>query len=292
VRRIIINADDFGLTQGVNRAVIQLHQGGILSSATLMANAAETGRAIQLALQTPGLGVGCHVVLVDGSPVLPPSEIPTLIDPGTGQFHRKLTTFLRLLLLGRIHPRDILLEASAQIAHLTTRGLHLTHIDTHKHTHMFPAVLRPLLQTARALGIFAVRNPFEPLWSRRATPTASLSRRIEVKLLHRLEPSFQRIVHKEGFTTTDGSLGVLATGSLTAETIDFLLRSMPHGTWELVTHPGYNDADLESVNTRLKESRETERQALLAVGHSLNAELVNFAAIAGAGTSGTGTPIP
>ncbi|MDR3742446.1 MAG: ChbG/HpnK family deacetylase [Terracidiphilus sp.] len=279
MRQIIVNADDFGLTRGVNRAILELNLGGVLTSATLMANASASDDAIELALNTPSLAVGCHVVLVDGTPVLPPSAIPTLIDPQTGQFHRKLTTFLRLLLSGRIHPADIEREAAAQITRLTQSGLHLTHIDTHKHTHMFPGVLRPVLQAARATGIPTVRNPFEPLWSLRATPTAPIARRIEVNLLHNLQASFRRIVASHGFATTDGSLGILATGSLNAETIPSLVHAIPEGTWELVTHPGYNDPDLAQVTTRLKESREIERAALAAVTLEEEIKLVTFAAL-------------
>ena len=277
MRRIIINADDFGLTTGVNSAVIELHANGFLTSATLMAHASATEDAIALALKTPTLGVGCHIILVDGNPTLPAHSIPTLIDSHTGLLHRKLTTFLRLLLLGRIHPDEIQAEATAQIARLTQTGLRLTHIDSHKHTHMFPAVLRPVLKAARAAGISSVRNPFEPLWSRRATPAAPVARRIQVNLLHGLHTRFRRTVQQEGFTTTNGSLGVLATGSLTAETVASLLTNMPDGTWELVTHPGYNDQDLAQVTTRLKESRDIERKALTAVTLEENLELVSFA---------------
>jgi hypothetical protein len=109
---------------------------------------------------------------------------------------------------------------------------------------MFPGVLRPVLRAAQKAGIRAVRNPFEAAWSRRATPGAPWLRRTEVSLLHLLEPAFRRIVAKEGFATTDGAIGVLATGTLDAATVSSLLRSMPAGTWELVSHPGYNDAAL------------------------------------------------
>jgi predicted glycoside hydrolase/deacetylase ChbG (UPF0249 family) len=156
-------------------------------------------------------------------------------------------------------------------------GLRLTHIDTHKHVHIFPAVLRPVLRAARAAGICAVRNPFEPKWSRRATHGASLLRRAEVSLLRMLEPAFRRIVAEEGFTTTDGALGVLATGSLDATTITSLLAKLPDGTWELVTHPGYNDAELAQVHTRLRASREIEREALSALEQFSAIDLISFA---------------
>lgn len=285
MRQLIVNADDFGLTCGVNRAVLELHQAGALSSATLMANAPATQDAISLALQFPALGVGCHVVLVDGSPVLPPSQIPTLTDPHTGNLYSKLGEFLRHLLLGHIDPSEIQAEAAAQIALLKNRGLSLTHFDTHKHTHMFPAVLRPVLGAARAAGIRALRNPFEPAWSRRATRSAPLTRRIEVSLLQRLQPNFLRIVAAEGFATTSGSVSVLATGTLNSHTIQSQLQEMPAGAWELVTHPGYNDADLAQVATRLRESRETEREALMDLAKQTTAHLVSFAALLPPGTA-------
>jgi len=286
VGRLIINADDFGLTAGVNRAIVELHRAGLLTSATLMARAAATDEAIDLARATPSLGVGCHVVLVDGEPVLNRIELPTLADPRTGSFHVTLGGFVRRLAVGSINPTEIEAETAAQIAHLQNRGLRLTHIDTHKHTHMFPAVLRPVLRAARAAGIRAVRNPFEPAWSRRATPGAPWLRRAQVNLLRRFEPAFRRIVAEEGFTTTDGAVGVLATGTLNAATVASLLRNLPPGTWELVTHPGYNDADLGRVRTRLTASRETERTALAAVLDFPSIERISFSNLPGANLSG------
>lgn len=281
VRRLIVNADDFGLTRGVNRAVLELHRKGVLTSATLMARASATAEAMEMGRANAALGVGCHVVLVDGEPVLPVPELPTLADQRTGVFCRKLGRFVRRALTGSIRAAEIEAEAAAQIVVLQASGLRLTHVDTHKHTHMFPAVLRPLLRAARAAGIGTVRNPFEPAWSRRAPQHAPLLRRIEVGLLHQLEPTFRRIVAEEGFTTTDGALGVLATGTLDAATIRSLLAHAPEGTWELVTHPGYNDEELAQANTRLRQSRETEREALAQVSAAGEWELINFAELGG-----------
>lgn len=277
--RLILNADDFGLTAGVNRAIVELHRAGLLTSTTLMARAAATEEAIELARDLPALGVGCHVVLVDGDPQLTTREIPTLVERRTGRFHSTLGSFVGRLLSGRISAREIEAEAAAQIAFLQNHGLRLTHFDTHKHLHMFPAVLRPVLRAARAAGIRALRNPFEPVWSQRATLRAPLVRRAEVRLLRLMGPGFRRIVAEEGFTTTDGALGVLATGTLDAATLTALLRKLPTGTWEVVTHPGYNDAALAQAHTRLLASRETERQALRALEQFSGIELVSFAAL-------------
>jgi hopanoid biosynthesis associated protein HpnK len=286
VGRLIVNADDFGLTRGVNRAISELHRAGVLTSATLMARAPATEDAIEIALATPSLAVGCHVVLVDGEPVLSPqSEIPNLADPATGRFHPSLIDFLGAMYrywpsigASRIAP-EVEAETAAQIALLQGHGLRLTHIDTHKHLHMFPAVLRPILRAARAAGIRAVRNPFEPSWSLSATTRAPWLRRTQVSLLRRFEAAFRRIVAEEGFTTTNGAIGVLATGTLDAPTLNSLLSQLPQGVWELVTHPGYNDVDLAQANTRLLAARETERTALEELRRFPDIELNSFAEV-------------
>ncbi len=275
--RLIINADDFGLTFGVNRAILELHRDGVLTSATLMAKAGATSDAVRIALATPLLGVGCHLVLVDGEPVLPPASVPSLIDKKTGRFPRDLTTFLRRLFTGRMRTAEIEAEAEAQIALLQSAGVRLTHIDTHKHTHMFPPVLEPLLRVARKAGISAVRNPFEPEWAVRATPRTSLIRTAEVIALRRLGPFFRRIIARSNLATTDGTIAVAGTGTFDSETVRALLGELPEGTWELVTHPGYNDADLDRIHTRLRASRDTERLALAAVREFRSIDLISFA---------------
>ena len=276
--RLIVNADDFGLTQGVNRAILELHQSGLLTSATLMARASATDEAIQIAKQTPSLGVGCHVVLVDGVSIT--NGLKTLADKGN--FHPSLGPFLHMLYTGGIDANEIEAEARAQIQFLQFHGIQLTHIDTHKHTHMFPRVLRPVLRAAKSCGIHTVRNPFEPEWSARATPNAPFARRTQVRLLRLLAAQFHRIVAEEGFTTTAGAIGVLATGTLDASTVRALAAAIPpnsNAAWELVTHPGYNDADLAAANTRLLASRDTERAALVALRDTPALKLIPFSAL-------------
>jgi hopanoid biosynthesis associated protein HpnK len=280
VRRLIINADDFGLTHGVNRAVSDLHCAGVLTSTTLMACAGATDAAIDLALSIPSLGVGCHVVLVDGEPVLPTREIPSLVDPKTGSFRITLGAFLLRLLTGRIKPAEIEAEARAQIESLQRRGVRITHIDAHKHTHMFPSVLRPVLRAARACGIRAVRNPFEPAWAVRASAGASWARIAEVTVLRWMQPRCAKVIDEESFVTTDGTIAMVGTGVLNTAMVRSLLNDLPQGTWELVTHPGYNDADLARVRTRLRASREIEREALMALREFPEIELISFADLA------------
>jgi predicted glycoside hydrolase/deacetylase ChbG (UPF0249 family) len=264
VTHLILNADDFGMTIGVNQSILDLHRDGALTSATLMATADHAAAAAASALLHPGLGVGCHIVLVDGRPTLPHSSIPALTVPA-GTFRPTLGAFVRDLMRGRILEAEIEIEAIAQIRHLQSAGVHITHLDTHKHTHMFPRVLRPLLRAAVLCGVRAVRNPFEPDWALKATPHAPALRRMQVRLLRTQRREFLKLVKQAGIVTTDGSIGVLATGTLNAPALNALLAMMPAGKWEMVCHPGYFDEDLNNIQTRLRESRAVEHAALLEI---------------------------
>ncbi|MGB7353299.1 MAG: ChbG/HpnK family deacetylase [Acidobacteriaceae bacterium] len=267
---LLANADDFGLTPGINRSIVELHAARALSSATLMATGAFFDDAVRLAHDHPTLEVGCHILLVDGTPVLPPSKIPTLCPNGQ-TFRPSLTHFIRDLFTFRIRPEEITAEATAQIRRLQAAGLRVSHMDTHKHTHLFSGVLRPLLQAARACGIPAIRNPFEPDWSLRATSNASLLRRFAVVALSTEHRGFLHRVRLASLATPSGTLGVLATGTTeVSTTLQALLASMPPDSsagprpvWELVCHPGYLDAHLDQVRTRLRDSRAQEHAALL-----------------------------
>ncbi|MGE5724720.1 MAG: ChbG/HpnK family deacetylase [Acidobacteriota bacterium] len=268
MRRLIINADDFGLTSGVNRAIVEAHQRGIVTAATLMANGRAFDQAAELARTVPHLSVGCHVVLVDGEPLLPAQQVPTLLASGGQQqrFRNSIGDLAAAALRGRIDPAQVEAEAIAQMRKLQSAGLTLSHFDTHKHAHMFPAILRPLLRAARACGVRALRNPFAPV---KPLAFAHLLRRprlwkrySEVTALRRLLDNFRRAVQQEQMLTTDGTFGIVATGALDARLFEAIVGCIPEGTWEFVCHPGYNDAELDSVRTRLRQSRVQELQVL------------------------------
>jgi predicted glycoside hydrolase/deacetylase ChbG (UPF0249 family) len=266
MKRLIINADDFGLAPGVNRAIIELQQAGALSSATLMANGPFFSPAVYMAFAQPALGVGCHVVLVDGAPCLRPAEVPSLVDPrNPSSFRNTVGIFFADLLRGRIREEEIEAEAVAQIRRIQSSGITVSHIDSHKHVHAFPRVLAPLLRAARQCGVRCVRNPFEPWWSLKATRPAGTVRRMQVHVMRTQGRAFTRLTREHGMMTADGSMGLLATGVLDDSVLRSLLQAMPSGTWELVCHPGYSDRALDEARTRLRASREVERTALLTV---------------------------
>jgi predicted glycoside hydrolase/deacetylase ChbG (UPF0249 family) len=272
VRRLIVNADDFGMTPGINRAIIEGHQRGIVTSATLMANSRAFCDAIESArslAQTQGsFSIGCHVVLLDGEPVCPPERIPSLLEKDNrgARFREQLNGFALAALRRKLNPDEVEAEASGQMARIQQAGIAISHFDVHKHAHMFPSVLGPLLRAAKERGIAAVRNPFGrlfPLPLGRILGNTKLWKRFaEMSVLRSFAANFRRGVAKHGLRTTDGSFGVLSTGALTIELFQEIASAVPDGTWEFVCHPGYNDADLDKVRTRLRASREQELQIL------------------------------
>jgi predicted glycoside hydrolase/deacetylase ChbG (UPF0249 family) len=263
--RLIVNADDFGLTRGINRAIAELATAGVLTSATLMATGPAFEDAVAVARAHPTLGVGCHIVLIDGVPVCHPSSIPSLIGSDGKSFRASLLDLLQALLRGAINEEDVAREALAQIQKLQRAGIDVTHIDTHKHTHLFPTIARPLLHITERTSIGAIRNAFEPQWSL-ALNQGSWLRRVAVRSIGRLRPRFEALpaIRSAKVLTTDGTVAISATGRLNATTLAQLLRALPPtGTYELCCHPGYNDRDLDQVTTRLREHRNIEREALL-----------------------------
>jgi hopanoid biosynthesis associated protein HpnK len=264
VRRLIVNADDFGYTSGVNRAILEAHSRGVVTSATLMANGPAFAEAVRLAGTVPKLSIGCHVVLTDGEPVLGAERLPSLTS--TALFRDGMVAFAARAIAGSIDGDEIAAEASAQIRKLQSAGIAVSHIDTHKHTHLFPKILRPLLGAAADCGVRAVRNPFGPRLPLRSSHLLARpglwTRYAEVRILGGFAGKFRAAVDREGFTTPDGTLGIVVTGALDETLFYAIARSIPEGTWEFVCHPGYNDADLQAGKTRLRESRETELRVL------------------------------
>jgi predicted glycoside hydrolase/deacetylase ChbG (UPF0249 family) len=169
-------------------------------------------------------------------------------------------------LSGRLEGKEIEAEATAQIRKIQSAGIVVTHVDTHKHTHVFPSVLQPLLRAAAACGVRAVRNPFGPRRPLRSdqllTRPGLWMRSAEVRVLRSFSNKFQQAVRRQGLLSPDGTLGIEVTGALDENLFRAIAESIPEGTWEFVCHPGYCDADLRTAKTRLRESRETELRVL------------------------------
>jgi hopanoid biosynthesis associated protein HpnK len=283
VRRLIINADDFGLTPGVNRAIAEAHEQGVVTSATLMANSFAFDEAVRIAKSSPRCSIGCHLVLLDGKPLVDPARLTSLVNGKEGNsFRDGITGFAVRALSGRIDSDQVEAEATAQIRKLQSHGINVSHVDSHKHTHMFPAVLHGILRAARTCGVNAIRNPFDVVAANFVRAQRGLWKRYaQMKTVRGLARHFRRAVAKAGLRTPDGTLGIVATGHLDPHLFCKIADHMPEGTWELVCHPGYLDADLVSISTRLRQSRLRELAVLIspdtrAVLEKRGVELISY----------------
>jgi predicted glycoside hydrolase/deacetylase ChbG (UPF0249 family) len=244
-RRLIVNADDFGFTGDVNAGIIEAHTQGILTAATLMANGAAFEGAVRLARGTPALDVGCHLVLIGG---------PSLARPGAAM-PRSIAELLQALLARRI---NALAELRPQIERILAAGIRPLHLDTHKHTHLWPQVLDAVVRLSEEYRIPWVRRPFDfPL---RAGGVPRMQRWIS-RGLGSLRYQFHRKLQRHGCRTTDHFAGFQLTGRFRAAELIALLHALPEGTTEFMTHPGRCTDELRCADTRLKESREAELEA-------------------------------
>jgi chitin disaccharide deacetylase len=210
------------------------------------------------------------VVLVDGTPILPLEQLSTLLAGRSGQpdrFHSRLSPVAARAVFGGFDPDELTNEIVAQIKKLQAAGVEVTHLDTHKHTHIFPSILRAIVKAARICGVPAIRNPFVPagaLQIRRFGPNPALWKRFgQVRMLRTFAGKFRERMKKSGLASPDGIVGVIETGSLNLERLCQALQHLPDGIWELVCHPGYKDEDLLRANTRLLDARDQERKILM-----------------------------
>src|SRR5262249_44119867 len=193
-RQLVVNADDFGLTTGINDGILEAHDTGILTSASVFPNAPATADAILRARSRPSLGLGAHLTLVDGTATLPASRIPRL-GPGDGGFRGSWRPFVVACLGGQIRLADVERELTAQVERLREAGVPLTHLDSHKHVHAYPPIFTVVARLADRFGIPVVRVPYERWWSASAladTPGARRTMRRQAAMNAALWPWARR----------------------------------------------------------------------------------------------------
>jgi len=259
LRSLVINADDLGLTVGVNNGIFDAHDRGVLTSASVFANARATEDAIARALRRPALGVGCHLTLVDGQPTLPPARVPSLIE-GDGRFHRSWKPFIVSCLLGRISLREVEQELTAQIDRIRSAGLRLTHLDAHKHVHAYPPIFAIVTRLAERFRIPVVRVPFERWSNLYGDATQQRTARSQALMNAAMRPWAWRDYRKaaRAGVRTPHFIGRTHTGVLSAQALAAMVRTLPPGVTELMVHPGYVDETLARLNTRLLDARADE----------------------------------
>jgi len=265
MKRLIVNADDFGFTRGVNAGIVRAYKTGIVTSTTIMANGEAFEDAIELVRTNPGLGVGCHLAVVGGRPVAEPSRVPSLVDD-EGALPATLTQLMIKLARGSVSTDEIAREFRSQLERVALAGIQPTHLDTHKHSHTHPQVMKALARVAAEFGIKCVRNPFEGVFA--PARLSSLSKWAYLKqyaISAAIQPGaieFKRLVREHGLRTPDRFFGVGLTGMLDSAAIRSMMESLGEGTAELMCHPGVYDDDLDRAPTRLKREREHELEAL------------------------------
>jgi predicted glycoside hydrolase/deacetylase ChbG (UPF0249 family) len=246
---LAVNADDFGFTRDVNGGIVEAHVKGILTSTTLMANGAAFDDAVRLARAHPALDVGVHFVLAGGRSVLRPERA----------LPRSAGRLAVAVALGRI---DVYAELRAQMEKIVAAGIRPTHADTHKHTHLLPAVLEAVARLGEEYGVGWVRRPFDlPLTG--GPEDVPLSVRALSRGFSMVRGRFHRTLARRGCVTTDWFAGFQITGRFGAQSVVHLLDHLPAGTTEFMVHPGFCTVELMAAHTRLKESRERELRALL-----------------------------
>jgi hopanoid biosynthesis associated protein HpnK len=268
VKNLIVNADDLGWTEGVNRGIAEAHRHGIVTSASLLANGAAFASGVEVARSTPGLGVGVHLNLSDGAPVAARELVTSLVNDA-GEFEGgPENLLLRIASRGLTH-HEVEQEWEAQIEKVRDAGIQPTHLDGHKHVHMLPGLFELALRLAKRYEIGAIRVAHEASSLRAALSTgdelhsaAVLKQGVQARGLKLLARDAREQAERVGISTTDYFCGIAQTGEMTKEGVAQLLRNLPDGTTELMCHPGYADEALQNTPTRLQGSRQTELEIL------------------------------
>jgi hopanoid biosynthesis associated protein HpnK len=227
---LITTADDFGLSQGVNDAVILAATQGILTSASLMVAGPAAADAVARAKDTPQLAVGLHLVVIEGTPVLPPEQIPDLVGRD-GRFPSdQLALGIRYYFSPRVR-RQLAAEIRAQFEAFRATGLVLDHANAHKHMHLHPTVGRMMIDIGREYGLRAVRVPAE------AAIEGGPAQGFGDRVLRRWCGVLRSQAKRAGMITNDQILGLGWTGHMTPERTQHLLGALPPGLTEMYFHP-------------------------------------------------------
>ena len=264
MKRIIINADDFGLCRSVNEGVILAHTRGVLTSATLMANTPGFDQAVDLARANPGLGVGLHLNFVRGRPVSPPGKIASLVG-SDGLFFRSATAVVRGLFSGRIKKEDLEREGRAQVEKALAAGVRLSHFDSEKNIHVLPPLVGLVLKLVEAYNIRKVR------FIKEYGLSVSLRQSFKALFLTFSSRLAAARLRRAGVVITDRFYGICNSGRLTAGRLARILTGLQSGSAEIMVHPGFVTEELKELETTvgayyINRYRESELRALLDPG--------------------------
>lgn len=234
MKKIIVNADDFGRHELINRAVERAFKSGCLKSATLMAGGVAFEDAVEVAKKNPNLGVGIHFTLANGNPILPPKEIPSLVTE-EGTFHGNYVKFLKRYLSGKISLAEVRSELAAQLEKISRTGLTLTHFDSHQHLHHVPGIVEIVLDLATTAKISAMRVADTKLFDGELDSLGKFLGRLGLGSLAKFAAY---MAHKKNFKTPEHFAGIVAGESFSENFMLKLIENLREGTTEVMLHPG------------------------------------------------------
>jgi chitin disaccharide deacetylase len=247
MRKLIVTGDDFGFSNEVNAAIVEAHDHGILTSASLMVTGDAFEEAVSLARHHPRLAVGLHLVVLDGRSALPAGEIPDLVD-FVGRFS---SAPVRAGLLYQFRPRarmQLRAEIRAQLQKFRETGLTLSHVDGHHHFHLHPVVLSCLADFAEEFQIATIRLPSEELaLALRLDRRSAASKALWAWIFGRLRSHGERRLRRAGVSFADRAYGLLATGSITEKYLLGLIPQIRADVVEIYSHPSPASPELEAL---------------------------------------------
>jgi predicted glycoside hydrolase/deacetylase ChbG (UPF0249 family) len=272
VRNLIVNADDLGWTEGINRGIAEGHRKGLVTSTSLLANGRAFETAVKVAAANPELGVGVHLNLSDGPPTAQNNKVCSLLD-SRGELHDGPEGLL-LNIAGRsLKLEEVEREWDAQIQKVIRAGIEPSHLDGHKHVHMLPGLYDITLRLAKKFAIRAIRISHEESTLRSALSAGKphkggvvLRQGVQARGLKLLARDARELADRAGLSTADYFCGIAQTGALTREGVEHFLEVLPEGTTELMCHPGHADDELSKTATRLQGSRQRELEILIDPG--------------------------
>ena len=281
--RIIINADDFGLSSPVNDAVLDACERGILTSATIMANMPGFDEAVRGAKSLPKLGVGVHLNILRGSPLTDPARVPALVDR-KGRFLDSPSGLWMLNIAGYLDIEQVELELAAQVSRAIDAGLNITHLDSEKHMHvMLPEVGAAACRVAARFGIRAIRVIRESTRQLPGVQRPPIAQLMKLRILNRQAEKLSAFASESGLKIADRFYGVAQTGGMIPDLYAKLFGELAPGSMEIMCHPAISDNASAGVRAPswLDPLRVGEYRALLdpAVREALvasGAELINY----------------
>jgi chitin disaccharide deacetylase len=268
LKNLIVNADDLGWTEGVNRGIVEAHRKGLVTSTSLLANGWAFAAALGISRSNPELGIGVHLNLSDGPPSAPANEVKGLLGK-SGELQDAADSLLMKIAGRSLRVEEVEREWDAQVQKVRDAGIQPSHLDGHKHVHMLPGLFEVALRVAKKHKIRAIRVANEASTLRAALASGEgqqkgtvLKQGVQARGLKLLARDARKMAERAGISTTDYFCGIAQTGVLTRDGLQKLLEILPEGTTELMCHPGYADEELRKTRTRLQESREGELRIL------------------------------